>query len=145
MQILLPKSILELVATFKENNYEIFIVGGAVRDIIMHKNVYDWDFTTNAEPEQILSILPGSYYTNKFGMVGLPVTDQKKPFEITTYRTEHGYSDSRRPDEVRWGKTLQEDLQRRDFTINAMALETSSSTTELINREEGTENQLTVD
>jgi tRNA nucleotidyltransferase (CCA-adding enzyme) len=122
MQIQLPKSVHELIINFKEHNYEIYIVGGAVRDVIMHKQVYDWDFTTNAEPEQILAILPGAFYTNKFGTVGLPV-ELEKPFEITTYRTENGYTDSRRPDEVKWGTTLDEDLQRRDFTINAMALE----------------------
>lgn len=140
MQIQLPKSVLELVKTFREHNFEIFIVGGAVRDIIMHKSVVDWDFATNAQPDDMLEFLPGAYYTNKFGTVGLP-TDQDRPFEITTYRTEHGYSDGRRPDIVQWGKTLDEDLKRRDFTINAMALEVNE---EMIDEDNTDDTLLTV-
>lgn len=107
---------------FASAGYEIYVVGGAVRDILMNKNVTDWDFTTNAIPEEILNVAPDGFYDNKFGTVGLTVEEFEKPFEITTYRTEEGYSDARHPDKISWGKTLEEDLSRRDFTINSMAL-----------------------
>ena len=121
MKIDLPRKILDLVSTFENKNYEIYIVGGVVRDILMGKGVYDWDFTTNARPEEIMKLIPDAFYDNKFGTVGIP-SASSRPYEITTFRTEHGYSDARRPDKIEWGKTLEEDLKRRDFTINAMAL-----------------------
>lgn len=94
-----------------------------MRDILQKKSVYDWDFTTNAVPEEMLKIFPKAYYTNEFGTVGIASEKEgERPYEITTFRTEYGYSDFRRPDKVEWGKNLEEDLARRDFTINAMAL-----------------------
>ncbi len=117
----LPDEVKKVLSDFKKDNFEIYIVGGAVRDLLMGKNVYDWDFTTNATPEDILKIYPDGFYDNAFGTVGLTVEGFDEPFEITTYRTEFGYSDNRRPDKVSWGKTLEEDLKRRDFTINAFA------------------------
>ncbi|MFA6074176.1 MAG: hypothetical protein WC758_08715, partial [Candidatus Woesearchaeota archaeon] len=108
---------------FAKANFEIYVVGGAVRDILTGKIVSDWDFTTNATPEEILKIYPDGFCDNIYGTVGLTVEGYDKPFEITTFRTEHGYSDNRRPDTVSWGKTLKEDLERRDFTINAMAFD----------------------
>ena len=123
MNVQIPPSAKKIIDTFDNANYEIYIVGGAVRDILMGKPVYDWDFTTNAKPPEILKILPEAYYNNKFGTVGFVSEDADvKPYEITTFRTEYGYSDSRRPDKIKWGETLDEDLQRRDFTVNAMAL-----------------------
>lgn len=118
----LPKFVIKILEKFETNNYEIYIVGGAVRDVILGKIVDDWDFTTNATPEQILKIFPEGFYDNKFGTVGIKDQSSENPFEITTYRKEYGYSDSRRPDKIEWGKTLNDDLSRRDFTINAMAL-----------------------
>jgi putative nucleotidyltransferase with HDIG domain len=124
MKVHIPESAIRIISAFDTADYEIYIVGGAVRDILMEKPVYDWDFTTNAEPSEILKILPDAYYNNKFGTVGFVSEDADvKPYEITTFRTEYGYSDSRRPDNIKWGKTLTEDLQRRDFTVNAMALQ----------------------
>jgi tRNA nucleotidyltransferase (CCA-adding enzyme) len=122
MNVQLPKSVLDVVYKFLKNEHEIYIVGGAVRDILMGNTVVDWDFTTSATPEDIQSALGSESYYMGFGTVGYPTEDSRlKPFEITTFRTEHEYSDFRRPDKVEWGKTLEEDLQRRDFTINAMA------------------------
>ena len=128
MQIELPPFVEEILNKFETAGYEIYVVGGAVRDILLKRQVNDWDFTTNATPEEIQKLFNNSYYTNKFGTVGIPSDDPElDPYEITTFRTEHGYSDSRRPDKVEWGKTLEEDLVRRDFTINAIAIKMISS------------------
>lgn len=119
---MLPKSVLDLIKTFQSHGFEIYIVGGAVRDLLMKRVITDWDFTTNATPDQMLKLLPDAFYDNIFGTVGIKHEDFEKPFEITTFRSEIGYTDRRRPDKVVWGKSLEEDLARRDFTINAMAL-----------------------
>lgn len=119
----LPKSVTDILEKFTKTGYEIYIVGGAVRDVLMGRLVNDWDFTTNATPEQILKVIPDGFYDNKFGTVGLTVAEFEKPFEITTFRTEQGYSDARHPDKISWGKSLKEDLERRDFTINALAFD----------------------
>lgn len=121
MQLNLPDEVKKILSDFKDKKFEIYVVGGAVRDLLMGKIVYDWDFTTNATPEQILEIYPDGFYDNVFGTVGLNVDGFDEPFEITTFRTEYGYSDGRRPDKVSWGKSLEEDLKRRDFTINSFA------------------------
>lgn len=119
-----PDEIVRIFSAFEQHGYDIYLVGGAVRDMIMGKEVHDWDFTTNATPDQIQSLFPDSFYNNAFGTVGIPPQDKEfDPHEITTYRTEREYSDFRRPDTVSWGKTLEEDLARRDFTINAMAMD----------------------
>ncbi len=123
MKIDLPEPVLDILDKFDEFGYEIYIVGGAVRDLLMGRLTNDWDFTTNATPEEILKVIPEGFYDNQFGTVGFTVKDYKEPFEITTYRTEEGYSDARHPDKISWGKTLEDDLSRRDFTINAMALQ----------------------
>ena len=123
MDIQLPKPVKEVLEKFDKEGFEIYIVGGAVRDILMGKIVTDWDFTTNATPEQILEIYVDGFYDNKFGTVGIKFDDFEEPFEVTTFRTEEGYSDSRHPDKVSWGKSLDEDLSRRDFTINSFALD----------------------
>jgi poly(A) polymerase/tRNA nucleotidyltransferase (CCA-adding enzyme) len=119
----LPAQVDEIIKKFSKQGYQIFVVGGVVRDLLLGKTGTDWDFTTNATPEQILAVLGDeAFYDNKYGTVGVLIEGFEKPFEITTYRTEHDYSDGRRPDKVEWGESLEEDLSRRDFTINAMAL-----------------------
>lgn len=131
IKINLPPFVEKIIKKFLINNQEIYIVGGAVRDLMMNKTIHDWDFTTNASPEIILSLFPDGFYDNSFGTVGVvDLIDEKnkKPgvkipvYEITTFRKEMGFTDNRHPDKVSWGKTLEEDLIRRDFTINAMAL-----------------------
>lgn len=123
-----PLKVLNVMQKVQTAGHEIFIVGGAVRDILMGKPAYDWDFTTDATPDEIQKIFGEESFYMGFGTVGVPSEDESlKPFEITTYRKEFGYSDKRRPDKVEWGDSLEDDLQRRDFTINAMALEKKSS------------------
>ena len=122
MKVHINEFIADLLDKFAKADYEIYIVGGAVRDVLTGREVDDWDFTTNATPEEILKIFPDGFYGNTFGTVGISHPSSPNPYEITTFRTEQGYSDFRRPDKVTWGKTIKEDLKRRDFTINAMAL-----------------------
>ena len=137
----LPVKVEKLMNKFAENKAEIYVVGGAVRDFILKREVNDWDFTTNLTPEEMQKIFPkNSFYNNKFGTISVVFGDDI--FEVTTYRTEQGYSDSRHPDEVKWGKTLDEDLQRRDFTINAMALDTVGNIIDLYDGQEDLKNRL---
>lgn len=120
MSLNVPPQVQQLMELFEKHGYEIYIVGGVVRDALLGRPLSDWDMTTNATPEEMLQIIPDSFYDNKYGTVG--VKNEGRPFEITTFRTERGYSDSRHPDIITWGKDLKDDLSRRDFTINAMAL-----------------------
>ena len=120
MKMEIPEKVRKLMDKFRQNGAEIWVVGGAVRDMLMGREVKDWDFATNLTPEEMKKLYPkNSFYENQFGTFSIVVGDDI--FEVTTYRTEQGYSDARHPDEVKWGRTLEEDLQRRDFTINAMA------------------------
>ncbi|MBI2021848.1 CCA tRNA nucleotidyltransferase [Candidatus Daviesbacteria bacterium] len=180
MDYKLPKEVLEILNKFKKANYQIYIVGGAVRDLLMDRQVRDWDFTTDAKPEEILKLFPQGFYDNKFGTVGVPIKMEKaggseegsrrlpeaylmqakdsrrdteltgpaiyevttmrkegdyesrdkslasshpsQIIEITTMRREGDYRDHRHPVKVGWTNKIEEDLARRDFTINAMAL-----------------------
>src|SRR3989344_5151727 len=118
----MDKEIGEILRTIIKAGFEVAIVGGAVRDFLAKKDFSDWDFATNARPEEILKLIKGSFYNNRFGTVGVAIKKQETVIQITTYRTEEKYTDKRHPDVIVWGKTLEEDLERRDFTINAMAL-----------------------
>ncbi len=125
--IALPAFVKEFMAIFRKNGFQIYVVGGAVRDLLLGRkkqNGINWDFTTDATPEQILRLFPDGFYNNKFGTVGVSkeTKEGKLLFEVTTFRKESGYSDKRHPDKIQWAGTIEEDLGRRDFTINAMAL-----------------------
>jgi putative nucleotidyltransferase with HDIG domain len=118
------------------------VVGGAVRDWILKRDIKDWDFATNLTPEEMKKIFPrNSFCENVFGTFSI-VTKDMGIFEITTYRTERGYSDKRHPDEIKWGKSLQEDVERRDFTINAMAMDIEGQITDYHNGQEDLNNHL---
>ncbi|TSC87808.1 MAG: tRNA nucleotidyltransferase (CCA-adding enzyme) [Microgenomates group bacterium Gr01-1014_16] len=142
IDIKIPSQVSEILGKFQNSGFEVYIVGGVVRDILLNKTLYDWDFTTNAIPEQILELYPDGFYDNKFGTVGIENTDGGRPHEITTYRTETGYSDNRHPDEVKWGKTLEDDLRRRDFTINSMAINHKMELVDLYGGQEDLKNKL---
>ena len=126
MQALLPDSVIDTFSTLKKAGFECYAVGGSVRDLLLGRISHDWDFTTNATPEQIIELFPDSFYDNSFGTVGIKIKDAagetKDIFEITPYRKEGKYSDQRHPDKIEWAKTLEEDLARRDLTINAIAI-----------------------
>ena len=118
----LPTDVLEIVSKVSENDGGIWIVGGAVRDVCLGLEVHDIDFAVTLEPEQMMDLFPDSIATGiEYGTVTL--RGQNSFYEATTLRVESEYTDGRRPQSVRWGTSLSEDLQRRDFTINAMALD----------------------
>ena len=125
----IPKPVMEVLKKIEKAGFEAYIVGGCVRDLIMDKNPKDWDIATSAKPEEIMKIFPDSFYENDFGTVGVKIKEKEitvSVVEITTYRTESKYSDKRHPDKIKFAETLGEDLSRRDFTINAMALNIKS-------------------
>src|SRR3990167_9168671 len=117
----IPTGIEKIIKKLATSGFEVAIVGGAVRQMLKGEKITDWDLTTNAKPEQIQKLFAKSFYNNRFGTVGIPLSDGQV-VQITTYRTEEKYTDKRHPDVIVWGKSLEEDLKRRDFTINAMAL-----------------------
>ncbi|MGH7245613.1 MAG: CCA tRNA nucleotidyltransferase, partial [Candidatus Levyibacteriota bacterium] len=120
----LPEEVGNVYKTFVDNGHEIYLVGGGVRNIFLEKEANDWDMTTSATPEEMLQLFPDGFYDNKFGTVGIPIVINNEQWvvEVTTFRTERNYTDNRHPENVTWGKTVEEDLERRDFTMNAIAI-----------------------
>lgn len=118
----IPDNIIEILSIINNNGYEAYIVGGSVRDLILNKEPNDYDITTNAKPNKIKELFK-DYKTvlvgEEFGTV--LVIFKGEEIEITTYRLESGYSDKRRPENIKFTLNLKEDLSRRDFTINALA------------------------
>lgn len=122
----IPEEVKKVMTGLSDGGYEAYVIGGCVRDLIMGKEPIDWDVTTNAKPEEIQELFEDSFYENEFGTVGVKTRSEDPTLavvEVTTYRTESKYTDKRHPDEVKFAKTLEEDLQRRDFTMNAIAMD----------------------
>ncbi|MEK7624456.1 MAG: CCA tRNA nucleotidyltransferase, partial [Patescibacteria group bacterium] len=164
MNVKIPNEVLEIVKKLQNNGYQAFLVGGCVRDLIRSEaeglpiKPKDWDITTNAKPEEIQKLFsdfrsaagahpsagedkPATVYENTFGTVGVKTESEDpslKIIEITSFRLEGKYTDKRHPDEIKFAKTVEEDLSRRDFTVNAMAL--CHETWELRNKTEKKEN-----
>jgi poly(A) polymerase/tRNA nucleotidyltransferase (CCA-adding enzyme) len=136
MSFNIPREIENIAEKLQKTNFQAFLVGGCVRDILLaaqegeprqgqERKPKDWDIATNAKPEEIQKIFPDSVYENKFGTVAVKTNSEDerlKIIEITTFRLEGKYTDKRHPDEIKFAKTIEEDLSRRDFTINALAL-----------------------
>ncbi len=165
----IPKEVSHVTDTLEKAGFEAYLVGGCVRDLIMsqilngsegEREPKDWDVTTNAHPEQIISLFEKTIYENKFGTVvvcvpcetgekGVPArttgvvqsggsqetsekgTEKYYQIEVTPYRIEAKYSDFRHPDEVKFSDKLEDDLKRRDFTVNAMALDAQGNLVDL--------------
>src|SRR3989338_276484 len=131
MKYVIPTNVSRVTSLLIQAGYEAYLVGGCVRDLVLKKDPKDWDVTTNATPEKIIEIFEKEgervVYENTFGTVAIifekeEITSQVRTIEVTPYRTESSYSDRRHPDIVNFAKTLSEDLERRDFTMNALAL-----------------------
>ncbi len=122
----LPSEIKSILNKLDKKDFEAYAVGGCVRDLLLEQKPKDWDVTTKAKPEQIQKIFPDSFYQNKFGTVTVKTKSKEpalKKVEITTFRTEQKYTDKRHPDKISFTTDLKDDLGRRDFTINALALD----------------------
>ncbi|OGM98859.1 MAG: hypothetical protein A2915_03795 [Candidatus Yanofskybacteria bacterium RIFCSPLOWO2_01_FULL_41_34] len=132
----LPKEILEIIRKLNSSEFQGYAVGGCVRDLLLGKEPKDWDITTNAKPEEIQKLFPEHVYENTFGTVAIK-TGSEKPelalIEVTPYRIEGKYTDKRHPDSIGFAEKLEEDLSRRDFTINAMAMDVDGKITDLFN------------
>ena len=154
----IPNEIKEIGLELNKANFEAYLVGGCVRDLLLmevprydsghsvpreysgpsvpreYSGPRDWDITTNARPEEIQKIFPENVYENSFGTVGVKTGSENpalKIVEVTTYRLEGRYTDKRHPDEIKFAKTIEDDLSRRDFTVNAMALKLTSDRKQL--------------
>ncbi len=125
----LPDFVNNFFQIFRKNHYQIYLIGGAVRNLLLNKPIENWDFTTNAAPDEILKLFPDAFYNNTYGTVSIPIklTTNDQPlitiFEVTPFRKETNYQDFRHPEKIEWAKTIEEDLSRRDFTINAIAFD----------------------
>lgn len=122
----LPEEIKNILEKLKKAGYEGYVVGGCVRDLLMKRDPKDWDVTTNAEPEEIQKIFADNVYENEFGTVGVKTGSDNPDLaivEITPYRIEGKYTDKRHPDKIQFAETLEEDLSRRDFTVNSLAMD----------------------
>ena len=122
----IPDEVKFIISELKKKRFEAYIVGGCVRDFLRGVEPEDWDVATDAKPVEIGKIFLRSYADNKFGTVTVLTGSENpklKEIEITPYRIDEKYTDKRHPDAIRWAKTIEEDLARRDFTINAMAME----------------------
>ncbi len=126
-----PKEVSYVTDTLEKAGFEAFLVGGCVRDLLLDKTPKDWDVTTNASPEEIIALFPKTFYENTFGTVGVvnETTENEtlKVVEVTPYRLEGDYTDNRHPDSVTFSKNIEDDLKRRDFTMNSLAYSVSKS------------------
>ncbi len=122
----LPNGILEILLKIERSGHDAYLVGGCVRDRLLGLEPHDWDICTDALPEEILSLFPDALtYGIRHGTVS--VSCGKETAEVTTFRSEGPYSDHRRPDRVTFIRDLRSDLARRDFTVNAMAMDASGN------------------
>ncbi len=140
--MVIPKEVKSILASLEKAGFEAYIVGGCVRDLLLASPtgaslaplVRDWDVTTNAKPEEIQKVFPDSFYENNFLTVTVRTKskDEKlSEIEITTYRSEAKYSDKRHPDQVKYAEKLEDDLSRRDFTVNAIAMDSKKKLIDL--------------
>ncbi|NLJ85241.1 MAG: CCA tRNA nucleotidyltransferase [Firmicutes bacterium] len=121
----IPRAVLDICSTLRANGYQAYVVGGGVRDSLRGCTPGDWDVATDAHPLQVVSLFPKTIPTGiKYGTITVFMADVS--IEVTTFRSEGAYRDSRHPEEVSFGSSIEEDLKRRDFTVNAIAYEPES-------------------
>jgi len=122
LKIEIPSGANEIIHTLQNNGYEAFLVGGCVRDSILNRPIHDYDITTSATPDEMMEVFKDKRIIETGLQHGtITILIDGEAYECTTYRIDGNYSDSRRPDSVTFTQSLEEDLKRRDFTINAMA------------------------
>lgn len=130
----IPSEISYVTDTLENAGFEAYLVGGCVRDLYRNVSPKDWDVTTSAKPDEIIALFPKTFYENDYGTVGvvnedIPEDDKERGsmrvVEVTPYRKETTYSNFRHPDEVSFSGKLEDDLLRRDFTMNAIAYDVS--------------------
>jgi poly(A) polymerase/tRNA nucleotidyltransferase (CCA-adding enzyme) len=132
----LPEEVKNIIRKLQDSGFQGYAVGGCVRDLLLGKEPKDWDITTNAKPEEIQKIFPEHVYENTFGTVAIKTGSDKPELalvEVTPYRIEGKYSDKRHPDDVKFADKLEDDLSRRDFTVNALAMDIDGKVTDLFN------------
>ena len=120
----IPKEVSHVTDALEKAGFEAYLVGGCVRDLLLGKEPKDWDVATNAKPDQIIGLFEKTVYENEFGTVGVVVSRETTPpltVEVTPFRLEAKYSDFRHPDHVLFSDKIEDDLKRRDFTVNAMS------------------------
>ena len=129
---------ISIIQTLRQQGFQAYLVGGCVRDLLLKREPADYDVATNATPDQVMEIFPETYAVGaQFGVVLVPLPENqrdqsdevgqaKRAVEVATFRSDLGYSDGRRPDEVRFSEHPREDVARRDFTINGMMLDPAS-------------------
>ncbi len=126
----IPAEVTSIVESLEKAGYQAFLVGGCVRDLFLGRVPRDWDITTNATPEEIQKLFPKTVYENVYGTVAVineqTADETLKNIEVTPFRLESGYSDRRHPDQVKFSQKIEDDLKRRDFTINAIAVTLSN-------------------
>src|SRR5882672_9756738 len=115
---------ISVIRTLRDAGFPAFLVGGCVRDVILGREPSDYDVTTRAKPEEVMSLFPETYAVGaQFGVVLVPSPDKTWTVEVATFRSDESYSDGRRPDSVRYSQDAREDVERRDFTINGLLLD----------------------
>lgn len=114
-----PDSVTAVLHRLWASGHSAYVVGGSLRDVLLGREPLDWDMTTDARPERLLELFPGAVYENRFGTVA--IRQGGELHEVTTFRSDHEYADHRRPHRVEFGETIDVDLARRDFTVNAIA------------------------
>ncbi|MEK9158266.1 MAG: HD domain-containing protein [Patescibacteria group bacterium] len=151
----LPEEVQLIIKTLQEQGFEGYAVGGCVRDLLLGKEPKDWDVTTNATPEKIQEIFPEHVYENTFGTVAVKTppllaragqagseNSALALIEVTPYRIEGKYTDKRHPDEVTFAEKLEDDLSRRDFTVNSLALDIEGNVIDLFEGKQDIENKV---
>lgn len=143
----IPKEVSHVTTVLEKAGFQAYLVGGCVRDLVIGRKPKDWDITTNAKPKQIMSLFEKTVYENQFGTVMVFVTRETQnnsvsqetlsgggeymQIEVTPYRIEAKYTDFRHPDEVKFSEKLEDDLKRRDFTVNSLALDSKGQIIDL--------------
>ncbi len=145
----IPKEVSHVTSSLEGAGFEAYLVGGCVRDLLMDKKPKDWDITTNAKPKNIIELFEKTIYENNFGTVGVCISkggdvthetedgqvSQETPkydiIEVTPYRIEAKYSDFRHPDQVKYSENIEDDLKRRDFTVNTLAFNSKGQLVDL--------------